>query len=119
MSVLLLMLKSGEELIAETKELLLEEKVIGFQLTNPQVLSLSRATTLNEETEEEKKAHEEFEALGERALAVFEGKDAIYTQLQVKQKDDGKNVIGISRFQTDLLKFVGSEIAEWARKTLN
>jgi hypothetical protein len=55
MSVLLLMLKSGEELIAETKELLLEEKVIGFQLTNPQVLSLSRATTLNEESEEENK----------------------------------------------------------------
>ena len=70
-------------------------------------------------TDEEKKAQEELEALGKRALTVFGENDAIYTQLQVKQKDDGKNVIGVSKFQTDLLKFVGSEIAEWARKTLN
>ena len=48
------MLKSGEELIADTKELELDGKIIGFQLTNPQVLSLSRASTLNEETEESK-----------------------------------------------------------------
>ena len=54
MSVLLLMLKSGEELIADTKELELDGNVIGFQLTNPQVLSLSRASTLNEEAEESK-----------------------------------------------------------------
>ncbi|AOV60285.1 hypothetical protein S820908_138 [Synechococcus phage S-CAM9] len=48
------MLKSGEELIAETKELILEDKVVGFQLINPQVLSLSRASTLNEEEKESK-----------------------------------------------------------------
>ena len=54
MSVLLLMLKSGEEIIAKTEELQLEDRVIGFQLTDPQILSLSRATTLNEEDESSK-----------------------------------------------------------------
>ena len=54
MSVLLLMLKSGEEIIAKTEELQLDDKVIGFQLTDPQILSLSRATTLTEEDETSK-----------------------------------------------------------------
>ena len=48
------MLKSGEEIIAKTEELQLEDRVIGFQLTDPQILSLSRATTLNEEDESSK-----------------------------------------------------------------
>ena len=51
MSVSLLILKSGEEIIADAKELVLEEKVVGFELTEPQVLSLSRASTLAEEAD--------------------------------------------------------------------
>jgi len=53
MSVKLLVLKSLEEVIADVKELVLEEdgkeKVVGFLLTEPRTLSLSRAMTLNEE----------------------------------------------------------------------
>ena len=53
MSVKLLVLKSLEEVIADVKELVLEEdgkeKIIGFLLTEPKVLSLSRSVTLNEE----------------------------------------------------------------------
>lgn len=70
-------------------------------------------------SEDEKKAQEELEALGVRALAIFGQKDAIYTKLQVEKQDDQKMVLGVSRFEEDLLKLVGSEIAEWARKTLN
>jgi len=53
MSVKLVVLKSLEEVIADVKELVLgeegEEKIIGFLLTEPRTLSLSRAMTLNEE----------------------------------------------------------------------
>ena len=51
MSVQLIVLKSGEEIIADIKELVLEEKVVGFELHEPRVLSLSRASTLTEETD--------------------------------------------------------------------
>ena len=53
MSVKLVVLKSLEEVVADVKELVLEEdgkeKIVGFLLTEPRVLSLSRAMTLNEE----------------------------------------------------------------------
>ena len=53
MSVKLVVLKSLEEVIADVKELVLEEdgkeKIIGFLLTEPRTLSLSRSMTLNEE----------------------------------------------------------------------
>ena len=53
MSVKLVVLKSLEEVIADVKELVLEEdgkeKIVGFLLTEPKVLSLSRAVPLNEE----------------------------------------------------------------------
>ena len=53
MSVKLVVLKSLEEVIADVKELVLDEdgkeKIIGFLLTEPRTLSLSRAMTLNEE----------------------------------------------------------------------
>ena len=53
MSVQLLVLKSSEEVIADVKELVLEEngkqKIIGFLLKEPRALSLSRSMTLNEE----------------------------------------------------------------------
>ena len=49
MSVKLIILKSQEEILADLKELVLEDKVVGFQLTEPRVLSLSRASTLTEE----------------------------------------------------------------------
>jgi len=53
MSVKLLVLKSLEEVIADVKELVLEEdgkeKIIGFLLTEPRSISLSRSMTLNEE----------------------------------------------------------------------
>ena len=53
MSVKLVVLKSLEEIISDVKELVLEEdgkeKIVGFLLTEPRVLSLSRAVPLNEE----------------------------------------------------------------------
>lgn len=53
MSVKLLVLKSSEEVIADVKELVMEnngkEQVVGFLLKEPKTLSLSRAMTLNEE----------------------------------------------------------------------
>jgi sporulation protein YlmC with PRC-barrel domain len=53
MSVKLVVLKSLEEVIADVKELVLEEdgkeKIIGFLLTEPRVLSLSKMVPLNEE----------------------------------------------------------------------
>ena len=53
MSVKLIVLKSHEEVIADVRELVLEEngkeKIIGFLLKEPRTLSLSRAMTLNEE----------------------------------------------------------------------
>ena len=53
MTVQLLVLKSSEEVIADVKELVLEEngkqKIIGFLLKEPRALSLSRSMTLNEE----------------------------------------------------------------------
>jgi len=53
MSVKLVVLKSLEEIVADVKELVLEEdgkeKIIGFLLTEPRVLSLSKMVPLNEE----------------------------------------------------------------------
>lgn len=53
MTVQLVVLRSSEEVIADVKELVLEEdgkqKIIGFLLKEPRSLSLSRTMTLNEE----------------------------------------------------------------------
>lgn len=53
MSVKLVVLKSLEEIVADVKELVLEEdgkeKIVGFLLTEPRVLSLSKMVPLNEE----------------------------------------------------------------------
>lgn len=70
-------------------------------------------------TEDEKKAHAELEALGKRAQTAFGDKlDAIYTKLQVIEKDDRKVVSGDSTIGDGLLGFVGAEIAKWAKENL-
>mgnify|MGYP003321733998 FL=1 len=49
MSIKLVLLKSGEQVIADAKELVAEEKVRGYLLNKPQKVSATRAMLLTEE----------------------------------------------------------------------
>jgi hypothetical protein len=50
MTVKLLLLKSSEDVIADVKELIVEDRVIGYQLANPYRVSLNKSEVLFEET---------------------------------------------------------------------
>lgn len=49
MSIKLVLLKSGEQLISDAKELVSEEKVRGYLLSQPQKVSINRPIFLTEE----------------------------------------------------------------------
>jgi hypothetical protein len=49
MSIKLTLLKSGETVISDAKELISEGKVCGYLLTNPEVVSIARSILLTEE----------------------------------------------------------------------
>lgn len=49
MSIKLVLLKSGEQLISDAKELVSEEKVRGYLLNQPQKVSVNRPILLTEE----------------------------------------------------------------------
>ena len=53
MSVQIALLKSGETIIADVKELIAEEKVCGYLFKNPHKLALTESMFLAEETEED------------------------------------------------------------------
>ena len=53
MSVQLALLKSGETIIADVKELIAEEKVCGYLFTKPHKLTLTESMFLAEGTEED------------------------------------------------------------------
>ena len=53
MSIKLVLLKSGEQVIADAKELVLEESVKGYLLNKPQKVSATKAMLLTEENGEE------------------------------------------------------------------
>lgn len=53
MSIKLVLMKSGEQVIADTKELLLEEKVQGYLLNKPQKVTSGGAVFLTEQEEKE------------------------------------------------------------------
>ncbi len=55
MTVKLLLLKSNEDVIADVKELTIEERVIGYQLKNPYRVTLNKAEVLFEQTTTSKK----------------------------------------------------------------
>lgn len=52
MSIKLAILKTGETLIADIKELVSDEKVCGYLLKSPQVVSIRKELVLIEQTEE-------------------------------------------------------------------
>jgi hypothetical protein len=52
MSIKLLLLKSGETLVSEAKELISEEKVCGYLLENPHLVDVRKTLLLVEESEE-------------------------------------------------------------------
>ena len=49
MSIKLVLLKSGEQVIADAKELVAEEKVCGYLLNKPQKVSATNSMLLTEE----------------------------------------------------------------------
>jgi len=51
MSIKLALLKSGEQIIADAKELIIEEKVCGYYFIKPHRVRLGRPVLLPEETE--------------------------------------------------------------------
>ena len=56
MTVKLLVLKSGEDLVADVQEMVVEDKVVGYFLTKPCVVKMANYTPVeDEETTEEKK----------------------------------------------------------------
>jgi len=54
MSIKLVLLKSGEQVIADTKELVLDERVKGYLLNKPQKVSSAGAVFLSEDVEEDR-----------------------------------------------------------------
>ena len=56
MSIKLLVLKSGEDLVAEVQEMVVEDKVVGYFLNKPCVVKMANYTPVeDEETTEEKR----------------------------------------------------------------
>jgi hypothetical protein len=54
MSIKLVLLKSGEQVIADTKELVLDERVKGYLLNKPQKVTSGGAVFLAEDVEEDR-----------------------------------------------------------------
>ena len=54
MSVKLVLLKSGEQVIADTKELVLDERVKGYLLNKPQKVTSGGAVFLTEENDDDR-----------------------------------------------------------------
>jgi hypothetical protein len=56
MTIKLLVLKSGEDVVADVQEMMVEEKVVGYFLNRPCVVKMSNYTPIeDDETSEEKK----------------------------------------------------------------
>ena len=56
MTIKLLVLKSGEDVVADVQEMVVEEKVVGYFLNRPCVVKMSNYTPIeDDETSEEKK----------------------------------------------------------------
>lgn len=57
MSIKLALLKSGESVISDAKELISDEKVCGYLFTNPHVVELRKTLLLTEESDNSKKGN--------------------------------------------------------------
>ena len=56
MSIKLLVLKSGEDLVADVQEMVVEDKVVGYFLNKPCVVKMANYTPVeDEETTDEKR----------------------------------------------------------------
>ena len=56
MTIKLLVLKSGEDVVADVQEMMVEDKVVGYFLNRPCVVKMSNYTPIeDDETSEEKK----------------------------------------------------------------